>query len=122
MSTGTRDKIMAALLSTVTEKQAAEAAGVAPRTVRAYLADKSFSDEYEARRKALVKEATDQLQRALSSAVEAVYKIVTDGSNTEKLTACRMVFEYGLKYTELYNLAGRLEALEDAVKERMDER
>ena len=122
MSTGTRDRIMAALLSTATEKQAAEAAGVSPRTVRAYLADKEFSDEYEARRKALVKEATDQLQRALSSAVEAVRRIVTEGSNAEKLTACRTILEYGLRYTELYNIAARLDALEDAAKERTEDR
>ena len=120
MSAATRDKIMAALLSTPNKEKAAEAAGVTSRTVRAYLADKEFSDEYEARRKALVKDATDQLQRALSSAVESVRRIVTEGSNAEKLAACRTILEYGLKYTELYNIEARLDALEDAAKERED--
>ena len=120
MSTGTRDRIMAALLSTVTEKQAAEAAGVAPRTVRAYLADKDFSDEYEARRKALVKDATENLQRALASAVDTLREIVDLGSYAERMNAARLILEYGVKYTELYDVAARLEALEDAVKERED--
>ena len=112
MRQSTKERIMAALLSTFNEKKAAEAAGVSPRTVRQYLSDKDFAAEYEARRKALVKDATDNLKRALASAVETVHEIMTVGSNGEKLTACRMIFEYGLKYTELYDIAARLDAVE----------
>lgn len=113
-----RERIMNALLTTFNEKKAAEAAGVTPRTVRAYLADREFAEEYEARRKALVKGATEQLKKALASAVETVHEIMTAGSNSEKLTACRMIFEYGLKYTELYDIAERLDAVEEALKGR----
>ena len=118
MRPGTKERIMTALLSTFNEKKAAEAAGVTPRTVRAYLADKAFSEEYEARRKALVKEATEHLKKALSAAVETVHEIMRAGSNSEKLTACRMIFEYGMKYTELYEIAERLDAVEEAIKDR----
>lgn len=118
MKTATRERIMTALLSTFNETKAAEAAGVSTRTIRAYLADKSFSEEYETRRKALVKDATEHLKKALSSAVETVHEIMRIGSNSEKLTACRMIFEYGLKYTELYDLAERLDAVEEAMRDR----
>lgn len=118
MRHGTRERIMTALLSTFNEKKAAEAAGVSTRTIRAYLADKSFSEEYEARRKALVEDATEHLKKTLASAVETVREIMTMGSNSEKLTACRMILEYGLKYTELYELAERLDAVEEAMRDR----
>lgn len=118
MKPSTKERIMVALLSTISVKKAAEAAGVAPRTVRWYLSNEDFAAEYEARRKALVKDATDNLKKALASAVTTVHEIMQIGSNNEKLAACRMIFEYGLKYTELYDYAARLEAVEEALKER----
>ena len=118
MKPSTKERIMQALLTQPNAKKAAEAAGVTTRTVRAYMADKSFSDEYEARRKALVQDATDQLKKALASAVDTVHEIMTKGANNEKLTACRMIFEYCLKYTELYDISARLDAVEEVLKDR----
>lgn len=118
MRADTRDRIMQALLTQPNITKAAEAAGVAPRTMRRYLADKEFSDEYEARRKALVQDATDQLKKALASAVDTVHEIMTKGANSEKLTACRTILEYCLKYTELYDIAARLDAVEEVLKDR----
>ena len=118
MRASTKERIMQALLSQPNAKKAAEAAGVTTRTVRAYLANKEFSDEYEARRKALVQDATDQLKKALSSAVDTVHEIMTKGANSEKLTACRTILEYCLKYTELYDIAARLDAVEEVLKDR----
>ena len=43
---------------------------------------------------------------------------MTKGANNEKLTACRMIFEYCLKYTELYDISTRLDAVEEVLKDR----
>lgn len=118
MKTETRDRIMEALLTTTSMTKAAEAAGVSRRTVKRYLADADFSEEYEDRRKTLVKEAAAALQHSLSAAVDTLYEIVSTGSASERLSASRMILEYGLRYTELHDLAARLVAVEEVLKDR----
>lgn len=113
------EKILSALLSANTIGAAAAAAGVSERTVYARLADDDFRAEYERRRRATLENACKTLQSALTDAVEVLTSIMQDAENSpqSRITAARSVLEYGVKLTELTDLAARVEALEAAAKE-----
>ena len=114
-----KTKALAALLAYPTQEQAAQAAGIAPRTLRGYLQDKEFTKEYEQRRAQLVASATAQLQQSLSSAICALRSVVESekSSDNAKIIAARVLLDHGLKYSELYDLLCRLEKIESVVRE-----
>lgn len=113
------EKILSSLLSASTVGAAAAEAGVSERTVRARLADDAFRAEYERRRRATLDNACRTLQSALTDAVDVLTSIMQDAENSpqSRITAARSVLEYGVKLTELTDLAARVAALEAAAKE-----
>lgn len=113
------ERILAALLAERSIPAAAEAAGVSERTVYSRLADDAFRSEYERRRRATLDNACRTLQSALTDAVDVLTSIMQDAENSpqSRITAARSVLEYGVKLTELTDLAARVAALEAAAKE-----
>lgn len=113
------ERILAALLAERSIPAAAVAAGVSERTVYSRLADDDFRTEYERRRRATLDNACRTLQSALTDAVEVLTTIMQNAENSpqSRITAARSVLEYGVKLTELTDLAARVEALEAAAKE-----
>lgn len=102
-----------------TKEAAAQAAGVNRATVDAYLADPDFLNEYNARRRWLLDAACSSLQRAMADAVDTLTEIMHSAQSAPqaRIQAARSVLEYGVKLTELTDLAARVEALEEAAKE-----
>jgi len=113
------EKIIAALIAEKTIPAAAAAAGVHESTIFRRLADDSFRAEYERRRRATLDNACRTLQSALTDAVDVLTSIMQDAENSpqSRITAARSVLEYGVKLTELTDLAARVAALEAAAKE-----
>lgn len=108
------EKAMAALLSSDTQAEAAAKCGISDRTLRGYLADPSFNAEYNRQKRQLVSDATRQIQSSYQSAIRALRNIVESGhsSASEKISAARVLLEYGIKFTETNDIITRLEDLE----------
>lgn len=105
---------MQALLTQPTKKAAAEAAGIAPRTLRDYLADPEFQKEYKKAFGQLVTDATRQAQQSLSPAISALRDIAEDENenSSARIAAARGLLEYGLRLTEFSDILAELEAVE----------
>lgn len=114
------ERILSALIATRTVSEAAQAAGVSERTIYSRLADDAFRAEYEKRRRETLDHACKRLQMALTDAVEVLTSIMQDTETgpSQRITAARSVLEYGLKLTELTDLAARVKALEERQAER----
>lgn len=112
--TPNKQRALQALLTQPTKKAAAEAAGIAPRTLRDYLADPEFQNEYKKAFGQLVHDATRQAQQALSPALSALREIVEDDneSSSARISAARSLLEYGLRLTEFSDILAELEAVE----------
>ena len=104
------EKAMAALLSSDTQIDAASKCGITDRTLRSYLADPDFNAEYQRRKRQLVSDATRQIQASYQSAVRALRGIVESdiSSAGEKISAARALLEFGLKFTEINDMANYL--------------
>lgn len=109
------EKILSALVATRTIAEAAQAAGVSERTIYSRLTDDDFRAEYEKRRRETLDHACKCLQMALTDAVGVLTSIMhdTETGPSQRITASRSVLEYGLKLTELTDLAARVKALEE---------
>ena len=110
------EKILCALIAHKTITAAAASAGVSERTVYSRLADDAFRAEYDRRQRTTLDHACKTLQAALTDAVEVLTAIMADSQNApqSRITAARSVLEYGVKLTELTDLAARVAALEAA--------
>ena len=109
-----KERALAALLTSDTQAEAAKKCGLSERTLRLYLEDPEFFTEYQRRRQQMVTDATKKLQTCLQSAVETL-KALTDDKETPpgiRASAARALLEYGLKYTDVTDLAERITALE----------
>lgn len=105
---------MQALLTQPTKADAAQAAGISPRTLRDYLADPEFQKEYKKAFGQLVTDATRQAQQSLSPAISALRDIVEDENenSSARIAAARSLLEYGLRLTEFSDILAELEAVE----------
>ena len=113
-----REKVMAALLSSGTQTEAAEKCGITTRTLRTYLADPEFSEEFTRRKRQLITDATRQLQSSYPAAIKALREIVEGGSEGARISAARALLEYGTRFTEQHEVLTQLEELERAMTEK----
>lgn len=107
-------RALQALLTQPTKELAARAAGIAPRTLRSYLADPDFQAEYKKAFGQLVTDATRQAQQSLSPAISALRDIVEDDNenSSARISAARSLLEYGLRLTEFSDILAELQAVE----------
>ena len=112
--TPNKQRALQALLTQPTKAAAAEAAGIAPRTLRDYLADPEFQREYKKAFGQLVTDAARQAQQALAPAISALRDIVEDDTETAsaRIAAARSLLEYGLRLTEISDILRDLEAVD----------
>ncbi len=107
------DAILAALLTSDTRKEAAEKAGVSERTLYNKMNNVDFNIKYAKARKSLVNKAAFQIQRALSTSISELRKIVEKGAkDSDRISAARALLEYGLSYTELSEIKKQIAELE----------
>ncbi len=113
-----KEKVITALLTSDTKKEASAKAGISDRTLRSYLANPAFNTEYQKRKQKVLLDATRQIQSSLKTAINALNKIVTSKSSSDgaKISASRALLEYGLRFTDIADIIIRLEALEQPFK------
>lgn len=112
-----QNKVLAALLTAPSKAAAAQAAGISPRTLRDYLADPTFRQEYQKAFAGLVEDATRQAQQAISPALSTLREIVEDkGEDAQaRISAARAILSNGLKLTETTDILTRLDELERTI-------
>lgn len=110
------EKIIAALLSTPTIREAAKAAGVGERTIYSRLNDSEFNAKYAEARLGLLKGHTAALQGHLGKAIEVMAAIMNDTETPPqtRLNAAESIVRNTLKLTEQTDILDRIKALEDA--------
>lgn len=108
------EQVISALLTSDTQKEASAKAGISDRTLRKYLSNPAFNNEYQRRKRKVLDDATRQIQTCLKTAINALKEIVTnkDSSDGAKISASRALLEYGLRFTDITDIMSRLEALE----------
>lgn len=109
-----KQKALLALLTQPTKEKAAAAAGITSKTLRGYLDDPEFQDEYRKAFAEPVEDATRKVQQTLDPAVAVLREIMEDRDENGqvRVTAARSVLEYGLKMTEQTDILTRLQDLE----------
>lgn len=118
MLTPRQNKVLAALLTAPNKAAAAQAAGISPRTLRDYLADKEFQGAYQKAFAGLVEDATRQAQQAIAPALSTLREIVEDKDEDAqaRISAARAILSHGLKLTETTDILNRLQELEAAME------
>lgn len=113
-----QQKALAALLTSPSKAAAAKAAGIAPRTLRDYLADPEFQAAYRDAFGNMVEDATRQAQQAISPAMSTLREIVEDREEDAqaRISAARAILSHGLKLTETTDILNRLQELETAME------
>ena len=109
-----KEKLLAALLTSRTKKEAAKAAGISERTMRTYFDDPEFRAAYKQAAAGIMDSATRQLQQNLAAAIDRLGAIVADDEETSAnhITAARTLLDFGLKFTEFNDILRELESTE----------
>lgn len=112
-----QNKVLAALLTAPSKAAAAQAAGISPRTLRDYLADPTFRQEYQKAFAGLVEDATRQAQQAIAPALSTLREVVEDADENAqtRISAARSILEYSVKLTETTDILTRLDELERTI-------
>lgn len=119
--TTSKEKALAALLTSKTRKEAAEKAGISYRTIRVYLQDAEFLAEYRQRKGEIIDDAARRLTNAMQKAID-VLENATDGKKIKDaaLKASRLVLEYSARFITISDIMARLDAMEEQEKQRAE--
>ena len=114
------EKYLAALLTSSTQKEAAEKAGISSRWMREVMRDPEFAAEYARRKAAVVDDATRHIQSVYNKAIKTLEDVIDSkkASNRDKINAARAVLEYGQQLTETNEVITRLDDLERMTEAR----
>lgn len=109
-----KPRILSALLSTKTIKEAAEVAGTTERTVYKYLHDPEFLADLTAYNSACLKYAAGLTARSMEDAIGVLRTVMHDKESTPqtRVSAARSLLEFGLRVHDAVDLLSRVEALE----------
>jgi hypothetical protein len=102
---------IAALLSSDTVGKAADAAGVAERTLRGWLQEPLFQDAYRAARRQVVEGTLTRLLALCGDAVDALKRNLTCGKPASEIRAALAVLEQTTKGLEATDLLAEIDAL-----------
>lgn len=118
--TAKQEKAIIALLNEHNVPKAAERAGVGTRTIYNWLGNKTFAKAYRKARREAFGHAIALTQRYAPLAVNTLAQVMMDkdASHSSKVSAATSMLKFGRDGIELDDLAGRLEALEQAAEER----
>lgn len=112
--TPNKERLLAALLTSRTKKEAAAAAGIAYRTMLTYFEDSEFCRRYREAFAGVVQDATRQAQQLLDPALSTLREIMEDEElpAAARVNAAKIALDYAVRLTDQNDLAERLAALE----------
>lgn len=112
-----QQQAISALLTHSTIKAAAKATGIANTTMWRWLQLPQFQAEYRAARRQVVELAIARLQHATGTAVAALTKNLTCGQPSVEVRAALGILDQAIKAVEIFELEGRLIAIEERIDE-----
>lgn len=112
--TPNKEKLLAALLTSRSKKEAAAAAGIAERTMRTYFEDPEFCQRYREAFAGVIEDATRQAQALLMPALSTLQTVMEDEGipAQARITAAKSIIDYSLKLTEQADVLEQLRELE----------
>lgn len=112
--TPNKEKLLAALLTSRSKKEAAAAAGIAERTMRTYFEDPEFCRRYREAFAGVIEDATRQAQALLMPALSTLQTVMEDEEipAQARITAAKSIIDYSLKLTEQADILEQLRELE----------
>lgn len=112
--TPNKEKLLAALLTSRSKKEAAAAAGIAERTMRTYFEDPEFFQRYREAFAGVIEDATRQAQALLMPALSTLQTVMEDEEipAQARITAAKSIIDYSLKLTEQADILEQLRELE----------
>lgn len=115
--TSKQTRALQALLTCPTQAAAAKAAGIGLTTLKRYLSDDDFQQEYKKAVSGLIADAAAQAKQSLSPALSTLREVMQDADQNGqvRVSAARSILEYGLKLTEQADVLARLDELEAAI-------
>lgn len=116
------EKIISALLSNPTVKEASKNLNVTPQAIYNRLRDEDFKKRYAKARREVLEQDCYKLQSYLSDAIEEIHDILIDReiSNQIRLNACDMLLRHCYRMTELTDVIQRIEKIEEQIGEQND--
>lgn len=117
-----QDRVIAALLSSTTQQEAAEKAGVSQRTIQRYFTQADFVARYDAEKRKVLDAANVQIQGALAPAIKTLRDIVENKKAplSTKVMAARAILEYTIRLAEYSELEARIRILESRETETQE--
>src|SRR5262245_59396765 len=110
-----QERAIEALLTSATQKKAAEKAGIGERTLKRWLAEPAFAAAYRQARREVVEHAVGILQQLAGRAVATLGGLMgAEHGEGVRCRAAAIVLEQSLRGVELGDLLVRVEALEAA--------
>lgn len=88
-----KEKALTALLESASIIEAAQTSGLSEKTLRRYLEEKEFSDEYAAARQQIVEAAVSALQQAATEAVETLRRNLTCDNPQAEIRAAQLILD-----------------------------
>ena len=112
--TPNKEKLLAALLTSRTKKEAAAAAGISDRTMRSYFEDKEFCQRYREAFAGVVQDATRRAQQLLEPALSTLQTVMEHEEipAQARITAARSIIDYSMRLTEQSDIMRQLDELE----------
>lgn len=103
MISAQKEAAITALMTCQTKKEAAAQAGVDESTLRRWLKDEKFKERYAEECRAMVSQATRELQKSFPVAIRALCDVAGDQEENAqtRVSASRSILEFGLRCTEL---------------------
>jgi|SRR5579884_130762 transposase len=112
-----KEKAILALLGGATILEASAQAGVSKRTIFKWLQEIEFQRRLGLERDNIKERNINLLKAALGDAVRTARMLLKSQSEGIRLTACRILLEYGFRAIELSEIADRIQKLEHILGE-----
>lgn len=112
-----QELLISALLTHPTIKEVSETTGIPESTIYNYLKKPEFKQKYDKARFDIIKQTTTYLQGLMADTVRIVHDIASDEDlqPQARITACRTLLEYSVKFTETNDIIQRLEEITKTV-------
>ena len=116
-----KQQALVALISSPTIREASRKSGVSERTINEYMrTDPEFRKAYEENRQGIVREASERMANAFTSAVTTLTDITNDKevNPSTRVRSATAILEYGLKLWETTDIIQRIMDIEARLDER----
>ena len=118
----TRERAIAALLTSARLEDAARGCGVSKSTLCRWLQEPAFQDAFRAARRQVLEAAVSSLQGAAGAAVEALSRNLRCRKPSIEVQAARAVLDHAMRRVEFFELEDRVRQLEAAIRQQTGDR